>query len=172
MGRTHVVAIVARGAIQTPEHPEQRTWTVAWVFRNGDAIFADSLTDIVSVLIPGYEDLDDDHEDDLHLNARIDALVPLARQAQELTLADLAHREHRLSNDELNAALLDKEKPTSLERWNPAEPLILLTTTYTPYTDDEAPEGSIMWLDPTNEAVFLESLRKVGHGELWIIGEP
>lgn len=165
-----MVAIVARDAIRQPDHPEKRPWLVVWVARNGDAIFADSLSDIVAVLIEGYEDLDDEHEDDLHLNARIDALIPLAVSAQSLVLADFAAREVRLSEEELNAALLDKETATTLHRWNPAEPLILLTTTYEPYTDAAKPEGSVLWLDPTNEAAFLSSLNKIGEGELWVTG--
>lgn len=163
-----MVAIVARSAVHRPEHPEHRQWLVVWVARNGDAIFADSLSDIVAVLIPGYDDLDDEHEDDLHLNARIDTLAPLARRAQELVLADLAHREVRLSDEELNAALMDKEKPVTLRRWVPAEPLVLLATTYEPFTDAPAPEGAVLWLDPTNEAAFLGSLNKIGEGELWV----
>lgn len=165
-----MVAIVARDAMHMPEHPEQKPWLVAWFARNGDTIFADSLSDIVGVLIPGYNDLDDEGDDDPHLNARIDFLVPLARRAQELVLADLAARDVHLPVDELNAALLDKEKPTSLERWNPAEPLILLATTYEPFTDSHAPEGAVTWLDPTNEVELLRSLSKIGEGELWVTG--
>lgn len=165
-----MVAILARSAIQIPEHPEKRPWLVAWIMRGGDVIFADSLTDIIDVLFPGYGELDDADEDDLHLNARIDALVPMATKAQALVLADLAARDIQLPVEELNAALLDKNLPTPLERWNPAEPLILLTTTYEPYTDAPRPEGSVQWLDPTNEAAFLSSLQKIGEGEIWVTG--
>lgn len=165
-----MVAIVARDAVRAPEHPEQRPWLVVWVSRTGDAVFADSLSDIVAVLIDGYDSFDDEHEDDLHLQARIDFLAPLAAQAQSLVLADLAARDIMLSEEELNAALLHKEKSTHLARWNPAEPLILLTTAYEPFTDAPSPEGSILWLDPTNEAAFLGSLNKVGEGELWVTG--
>lgn len=163
-----MVAIVARDAIRQPEHPEHKPWLVIWIVRNGEVIFADSLSDIVGVLIDGYGELDDDGDDDPHLNARIDTLAPLAQAAQALILADFAAREVRLSEEELNAALLDKEKATDLARWNPAEPLILLTTSYEPYTDAPAPEGAILWLDPTNEAAFLGSLNKIGEGELWM----
>lgn len=165
-----MVAIIARDAVRAPEHPEQRPWLVVWVARNGDAIFADSLTDIVAVIIEGYDQLDDEHEDDLHLQARIDTLAPLAKSAQALVLADLATRDIRLTEDELNAALLDKEQSVAISRWNPAEPLILLTTAYEPFTDAARPEGSILWLDPTNEAAFLGSLNKIGEGELWVTG--
>lgn len=162
-----MVAIIAQDAIRQPEHPDQKPWLVVWIARNGDAIFADSLSDIVAVLIDGYDDLDDEGDGDPHLEARIDTLAPLASAAQALILADLAARDIQLSEQELTAALLDKEQPTSLTRWNPAEPLILLTTTYEPFTDAPAPEGAILWLDPTNEAAFLGSLNKIGEGELW-----
>lgn len=165
-----MVAIVAPDAIHMPEHPEQRPWLVVWVAKNGDSIFADSLSDIVSVLIPGYEDLDDEDDDDPHLNARIDALAPMAKDAQALMTAHLAAGEIRLTEAELTAAFQDKEQPVSLEKWNPSEPLILLTTTYEPFTDATPPEGAILWLDPTNEAAFLGSLNKIGAGELWVIG--
>lgn len=165
-----MVAIVARDAIQQPEHPEHRPWLVVWVARNGDAIFADSLSDIIGVLIPGYGELDEEHEDDLHLQARIDCLAPLAAHAQTLVLADLATRGVHVSSKELNAATLHKEQSTALDRWNPAEPLILLTTAYEPFTGRAAPEGAVLWLDPTNEAAFLGSLSKIGEGELWVTG--
>lgn len=165
-----MVAIVAHDAIRQPKHPEDRPWLVVWVGRDGDAIFADSLSDIVGVLIEGYDDLDDEHEDDLHLQARIDFLAPLAAHAQTMILADLAQRGIHLTEEELNAALRSKEEPVGVARWNPAEPLILLATAYEPYTDEARPEGSILWLDPTNEAAFLSSLNKLGIGELWVTG--
>lgn len=165
-----MVAIVARDAIRQPDHPEDKPWLVVWIARNGDAIFADSLSDIIAVLIDGYDTLDDEGDDDPHLEARIDALVPLAKVAQSLVLADLAARDIQVSEAELQAALLDKEQPTNLARWNPAEPLILLTTTYEPFTDAPRPEGAILWLDPTNEAAFLGSLNKIGEGEIWMAG--
>lgn len=165
-----LVAIVVQDAIRQPAHPAQRPWLVVWNSRSGDAIFADSLSDIVAVLIPGYAELDDEHEDDLHLQARIDALAPLASQAQALVLADLASRDIHLTEAELTAAMRDKEHSAGISRWNPAEPLVLLTTVYEPFTDEPRPEGSILWLDPTNEAAFLGSLAKLGEGELWVTG--
>lgn len=165
-----LVAIVAHDAVRQPPHPDGHSWLVVWVGSDGDAIFADSLSDIVAVLIDGYDELDDEHEDDLHLQARIDYLVPLASHAQTLTLTDLAQQGVHLSEEELTAAMASKELPVRISRWNPAEPLVLLTTAYEPYTDDTAPEGSILWLDPTNESAFLGSLAKVGVGELWVTG--
>lgn len=165
-----MVAIVTQDAVHIPKHPEDGSWMVAWVTEDGAAIFADSLSDIVGEIIPGYNDLDDDHPDDLHLQARIDMLAPLAARAQAVVLAELASQEVHLSEAELNAALRDKELPAGIARWNPAEPLILLTTAYDPYTDEPKPEGSILWIDPTNEAAFLSSLNKLGEGELWVTG--
>lgn len=166
-----MVAVVVED-LAWPAHPEGRTWLVGWLTRKGDMVFADSLSDIVGVLIPGYDELDDEHEDDLHLQARIDYLAPIAKQAQALILADLASQGVRLSDEELNAALRDKEQPAGIERWNPADPLVLLTTAYDPFTDTPRPEGSVRWLDPTNEAAFLQSLVKVAEGELWLAGRP
>lgn len=165
-----MVAIIARDAIHLPEHPDHQPWLVVWVATDGRAIFADSLSDIVGILIEGYNDLDDEHEDDLHLQARIDMLAPLASQTQALVLAELAARGHRLTDAELNAALTSKEFGVALERWNPAEPLILLTTSYEPYTDLSRPKGSVLWLDPTNEAAFLGSLNKLEEGTLFVTG--
>jgi hypothetical protein len=165
-----VVAVIAHDAFRQPEHPDKGAWVVVWVASNGDAIFADSLSDIVGLLIDGYDELDDEHEDDLHLQARIEHLVPLAAQAQALVLADLANRGLRLTEEELNAALGNKELPAGVSRWNPAEPLVLLTTSYEPFTDEPRPIGSILWLDPTNEAAFIGALNKLGEGELWVTG--
>lgn len=165
-----MVAIVAQDAIRQPQHPENRPWLVVWVGSNGDAVFADSLSDIVGVLIDGYNELDDEHEDDLHLQARIDYLAPLAANAQVMVLADLAERGIQLTEQELNAALAPKEQAAGITRWNPAEPVILLTTAYDPYTDEPRPDGSVLWMDPTNESAFLSSLNKLGLGELWVTG--
>lgn len=165
-----LVAIVSQDAVHKPEHPEGRAWVVAWVTEDGGAIFADSLSDIVGEIIPGYNDLDDDHRDDLHLQARLDLLAPLAARAQAVVLTELAYQNVHLSEAELNAALRDKELAAGISRWNPAEPLILMTTAYEPYTDEPRPEGSILWIDPTNEAAFLSSLNKLGEGELWVTG--
>lgn len=166
-----MVAIVAHDAIRQPAHPDNRPWLVVWVGANsGDAIFADSLSDIVGKLIEGYDDLDDEDDNDLHLQARIDALAPMAAQAQAIVLADLSERGIRLTETELNAALRNKEDAAGITRWNPAEPLVLLTTAYEPFADAPRPEGSILWLDPTNEAAFLSALNKLGAGELWVTG--
>ncbi|SDH37687.1 hypothetical protein [Microbacterium sp. 77mftsu3.1] len=163
-----MVAVVAHDAIRLPAHPDGGAWICGWLKPDGDVIFADSLSDVVGVLIDGYDDLDDEHPDDLHLQARIDVLAPLAAQAQTLILADLATAGVRLSEDELTAAMRNKELYAGISRWNPSEPLVLMTTAYQPYTDQEKPEGAVLWLDPTNEAAFLGSLQKLGQGHMWV----
>lgn len=165
-----MVAIIAQNAIKIPVHPQGHDWLVVWVAKNGDAIWADSISDIVAALIPGYEELDDEVEDDLFLNARIDVIVPLASQAQSMILADMAQRGIRLTESELNAALRSKELPAGVAQWNPSEPLVLLRTSYFPYTDDPAPRGSVLWLDPSSEISFLSSLSELGEGLIFAAG--
>lgn len=163
-----MVAVVSTDAVHVPPHPEGERWLVVWVGPDGNAVFADSMTDVIGEIIPGYLDLDDEDEDDLALDARIVALAQASSRAQAARLA--AEPDHPLSEDELNVALLPKQQAPDITAWNPALPLLLLTTHYAPYTDEPRPEGAIVWMDPSTELTFLASLQKVGFGEMWLSG--
>lgn len=166
-----MVAIVASDANQRPAHPDGRDWLVIWLSSEGGIIFADTISDVVGELVPGYNDfVDDDVDEDPYLHARIDVIAPLAAQAQALVLADLAERGLRLSEAELNAALANKELPYPLDKWTQDEPLVLLTTAYAPFSDVLRPAGNVLWLDPSNETAFLAALRVLGQGSLWVSG--
>lgn len=162
-----MVAVVAHDAIRKPTHPDGQMWLVVWVSPDGRAIFADSITDVVNEIIPGYADLDDtDMTKDEHLEARIGTLAHLGGNAQAVMVAD--EGSDGFTEVELTAMLTSKELSAGVDSWNPAVPLVLLTTSYTPFTDVAQPEGSIVWLDPTSEVGFLNSMQTLGYGELWV----
>lgn len=164
-----MVAVVAHDAIKQPAHPDGDKWLVVWVAPDGRAIFADSITDVIGEVITGYADLDDsDPNADPHLEARIATLASLGSSAQA---AILQHdgAEH-FTEEELTALLTPKELPVGIETWNPSTPLLLLTTTYAPFTEHKVPEGSVVWLDPVTEVTFLSAMQTLGYGELWVSG--
>lgn len=162
-----MAAVVADDAIKQPEHPDGGKWLVIWVVPDGRSIFADSISEIVEEIIPGYADLDDD-EGDPHLEARVATLAHLGGQAQASILA--AEAGENFSEDELTAMLTPKELIVDIDAWNPAVPLLLLTTNYEPFTEHRAPDGTVIWLDPVSEVTFLSALQTLGFGELYVSG--
>lgn len=147
-----------------------------WPFimlRNGKAILADTRTELVGALIPGYDSLDDEQ----------DALVERFRQAivtanfiQEF-LAAMYCQEAELSmvdltEEELTAFFTNRlDHPTDilgLEQWHHDVPLVLVTSLFEPYDDRVPPTGNVMWIDPTNETTYLSSLAELGQLELFI----
>lgn len=163
-----MVAVVVEGGVKHPVHPDGDKWLVVWVEPNGRAVFADSISEIVAELVPGYADLDDEVEDDSHLESRVATLAHLAARAQAAVLAE--EGPSAFSEDELTAMLTPKDEAAPLTHWNPAAPLVLLTTSYKPFTDAEQPVGAVIWLDPVSETTLLSSLQSLGYGELWVAG--
>lgn len=160
---------VAQDAIKQPSHPDGQKWLVIWVAPDGRAIFADSISEIVSHIVPGYEELDDsDPSQDAHLEARVATLAKLAGDAQAHIVTDEGLE--NFTEDELTAMLTPKELIVDIDSWNPATPLLLLTTNYAPFTKHPAPEGAVVWLDPISEVTFLSGLQNLGFGELWVTG--
>lgn len=69
------------------------------------------------------------------------------------------------SEESLTALLSDKTVPVEgFESWDhETVPLVLLATDYDPYVPDRpAPTGNIVWIDPSDETAFLNSLSNLG----------
>ena len=149
-------------------------WPFVFVVPDGTAVFADTRTEIVDAVIDGYGSLPEpDGEDDPAFEARIDSLAGLGSQAQAGILAGLDDGEDilpRLDDGKLTALFTPKDSwPIPILSWDEQIPLILLVTNFEPYTVEPAPSGErIVWLDPTTETGYLDSLAKLGVGELHV----
>ena len=149
-------------------------WPFIFVGPDGAAVFADTRTEIVDAMIDCYLDmLDPVSMDDQALEARLDSLASLGSQAQAGILASLADQEDilpALDDNKLTALFAPKDSwPIPIASWNEQIPLLLLVTNFAPYTEVPAPSGdAIIWLDPTTETSYIDSLAKLGVGELHV----
>ncbi|KAB1661653.1 hypothetical protein F8O07_07030 [Pseudoclavibacter sp. CFCC 13796] len=129
-------------------------------FPDGNRLEGESPSDLISGLIPGYEALTDDEA----LEARVDHMEEHADTLQAMLLIGLAADQpgdgdpaDPLDKDDRLFLTTPKDQAVTGEYHGPID-LILTTTQYQPYTDDERPTGRIVWLDPETETSFLTTL--------------
>lgn len=129
-------------------------------FPDGNRLEGESVADLIGGLIPGYETLNDEQA----LEARVDHMEEHADTLQSMLLLGLAADQPDENGsldplDENDRLFLTtpKDQAVSGEYHGPID-LILTTTQYKPYTDDERPTGRIVWLDPETETSFLRTL--------------
>lgn len=143
---------------------------------SNEVIGADSRTGICEGIIDGYESLEPTAEDDEPwTTARFKFLADAAGAAQ-VALVDAAFEAHpglaeSLTEDEMTALFHPKdEEVLSFEAWPRDElPLILLADGYAGYTDVPRPAGDgIIWVDAHDERLFLDSLKRLGYGDLLV----
>jgi hypothetical protein len=140
------------------------------MYFNGDAeaAFADSHEELLSVLVPGYVQMEEMDAD----VARIRLAQVVAAQIQAEVLAEVDPA--TVSEQEwaiLNAPRSLKQPEVGL--WRSEVPLVVVETAYAPYTDvqppvsglsdgiDDAP--NLWWIRPTEDEDFLFSLHEVGY---------
>ena len=135
---------------------------------DGTVTEADSVTDLVSALIPlGYADLPRTPEgDEQALLARWEQSVGTANLVQAVVTA-AAVRDGVLdislaSKDVLTALFRDRIEPVEVEEWTQPVPLVLVSTSYAPFTDNTPPIGNVRWINPHTELSYLRSLDAVG----------
>ena len=129
-------------------HPDGGDWLYAVLDGSGALTLSDSASELVATAIPGYMNLPEgDAGDDEALGMRYDFLVELARRTQQ-SIVDQA-----VKSGELDLAV----------------PLVVIATDYQPYTDRLAPNGRIVWLDPSTEVTFLRALDSLGIIEFRIL---
>lgn len=182
-----IIPAQSGGGLDVPLHDGE--WPYVVVAMNGDTYFADSATEILEATLPDYasyalfnergERESFDEGDDLALIARYDDLVQQAAIIQEAIIVtaieDGSFDPATVSEDELTALFTEKITPffgiplsddpddsrLNLE-WNLSVPLVLLRNNYEPYTTRPLPAGNIVWLDPSTEMTYLQSLHAVG----------
>lgn len=133
----------------------------------GHVTEAGTLTELVSALIGGYADLP--------RTAEGDELALLARWKQSVTSANLvqavvtgsavengAFDVSTADENILTVLFADRIDPVEIEEWDEAMPLVLLSTSYAPFTDRTPPIGNVRWINPHTELTYLASLDAVG----------
>ncbi len=164
--------IVSHNPTEIPVRADGAKWVWAFATGSGQAVFADTLSEIIAQIIPGYGDLpESDWTEDAHLEARIDSLGAFLTQCQELIVASLEQAgkidTSALSDDDWTVLFSPKNGPVLVfDAWTAGIPLLLLASSYKPYTQIERPSGNqIVWLDPVTESSYLESLNTIGAGD-------
>lgn len=152
--------------LELPSPPDGLdAWPYAVLDAGGTIHLADSATDLVAYGIPGYTEIStDDHEAALY--ARHDSLVEFAEVLQDYyrsTAAETGRWDPSSSTeDELTALYQPRTSPFGARSWDGEVPLVLFSTDYEPFTSRPAPDGRIVWLDPSTELTYLRSLHEIG----------
>lgn len=130
------------------------------------AVYAESATELLGALIPGYAELLA-HADDEALVLRY---VFAAEEAKNLQAIQAAQAEaegtfnpETAGEEALTTLFEPKTAPCSFEgEWTLPVPLTLVRTDYDPFTSRTLPTGNIVWLDPHTEMTLLLTLQTVG----------
>lgn len=163
---------------EPPKSPSGEPFQFCWLDRDV-TVFADSLSDIIGVLVPEYAQALHDRDDRAMLSIRLSTLARFAMIAQEreLTAAAEALEEDDPDTSGLpevvvQMAFLPKDGDVlALDEWPLDDlPLYLLATQYAPYTDVRTPTGKgVVMLSPVTERTYLDSLVLLDFGSLFSI---
>ncbi len=162
--------------LTAPPHEGGDPWPFVLVHDDENITYADSATELVGVLIPGYDAIpaetggdipasDADH--DTALGMRYDQAVHTVTVLQESHLAAATNNGDfdpaLASEDTLTTMLGGKTVVFTGEQWpEQSVPLYLIATDYVPFTDVPRPAGNVVYLDPSMETAYLISLHEVG----------
>jgi hypothetical protein len=149
-----------------PTRADGTPWPMLLI--HGDRITgANTVAELLAVLIPGYGDLpDDDAGNDDALWRRYESAIATAGELQETLLAAVAENgdfHARTAGEEVLTALLAaKSTPYTGPAWRQTVPLVLIDTDYQPFTARPRPDGRIIYLRPAQEHDYLASLTEAG----------
>ena len=167
----------------SPVHEDGTRYPYAMHFDGAKYIgFADSPTELLGLLIEGYEDLDPQEQQVARIRLAIG--VQVAVQAQINAEADPDAWD---ALSEAEQALLNGPRFEQPHGWGDPEgmgdvwesesiPLVLVETGYAPYTDVDKPISgvadvlnppNILWLRPVEEWEFLTSVANTGYIDLF-----
>lgn len=150
-----------------------------WPFvmiHNDRTVFADTRTELVGALIKGYDDIDPT-DSVTALVDRFDEALALANRLQGFIAGVVASDPESdftygdATEEELTLFLSDRlerpEQNIGVTHWEHEVPLVLITTMFQPHDDAEIVTGNVIWIDPTDETTFLDSLESVGQIRLF-----
>lgn len=160
-----------------PTRPDGTEWEHVMLLHDGSMVHADTPTEVLDELMPGYGRLDDDGR----RTARVGHAERLALAAQEAKIAAAAATGELDPSDPRSAGLLvllrsSRSAPLFLETddapglpapWLGDPTLILVSTTYAPHTEAPPVKGNVAWLDPESSESYLASLRDTGLFSYW-----
>jgi len=163
-----------------PTRPDGTGWTHTMVLHDGSVVYADTAAEVVDEFMPGYLDADED----ARAAARIRHARKLAAVAQRLMIERAraagvfdpddpaqAQIDELLAMDKgLSLGLELPDAPGRPADWLPAVGLVLLTTSYEPHTDQPRIGGNVVWIDPTTDDAYLDSLGACGVFSYWAAG--
>lgn len=168
----HVTTMTEHGDTP-PAHPEGEDWSFALQRPNGELIFADTATELLSHVLDNYSTTQSSE----HLyELRVDDAFVKAQQIQDLLLLDFSHRD-----PEAFSAFSDSDVLLSATKWPKHEhidpswipeggwssdsvpPLVVISVLYTPYSTHILPAGDrVIVIDPYTEVGYLSSLSHLG----------
>lgn len=119
----------------------------------------DTATAAVASLIDGYASLTNDEQ--AALIARYEAGIRFAAGLQMDQLLQ-APPGTQLSDEELVILGLEKDCTPTCDAWTSPVALVLIRTDYEPFTESPLPRGNVMWVDPSTELTFLQTLADAG----------
>lgn len=153
----------------TPQSQDNgEPWPLVLLLDEKSTMYTDSYTDILGVLVDGYEEIPDDEEGDTQaLLMRVEHAVVVASTIQAMMLHDAVAEGvvdiGEADEDFLSTLLTDRTQPIRIDSWDHDVSLVLLTIDYAPFNVLHAPpSGNIVWLDPSDEADYVRSLNSAG----------
>lgn len=177
--------------IDHPAHPDGGTWPFLMI--HGDqATWADTRTELIGALIEGYDTLPDDPTGyERGFVARYTQAVAVATDAQTSVLLDAGEKGHfdpdaltrtpegeeriqalfgerTVAYDPTGTALDSHRDETGTPVWDFDVPLVLVATDYAPYTGLPAPTGRVLYVDPSTETSYLDSLQSLNRVILFV----
>lgn len=152
--------------VDVPLRADGRGYRYEMIFdRARSRAYADTTSELLAVLIGGYESLDTDER----LTSRIRYASDLLAPAQAAVLARADQR--TLAPEDLAVLTQPRFQPVVVDAWGCPVPLVLLDVHYAPYTNIPAPVSSledvtnpvnIHWVRPADEFELLASLDRLG----------
>lgn len=119
-----------------------------------------SATSAVASLIDGYADLSADDEQ-AALIASYEAAVRFTSGLQMDHVLQAAP-DAELSGYELEILSLEKHRTPDCAAWQSPVTLVLVRTDYEPFTEQPAPSGNVVWINPATELTLLQTLARAG----------
>lgn len=173
--------------------PDGSNFEFRMFFEEGSRIVdADTLAELIELLSPGYGDIEDES---LKLGLRVDLARSVQSLARAVTLANLSDEDAEALNDwewdVLNfgngwaedasdpfgwgdgTSTLGELNLDVVDFWSSKVPLILLETSYKPFTEIPRPVSNLgdyyhslpnmIWIRPQTELSLLRSLSEIGY---------
>lgn len=162
----------------SPLHDDGTRYPYAMHFDGAKYIgFADSPTELLGLLIPGYADKDPQEQQIERIRLAITVQVAVQARINANTDPDVWESLSEAEQALLNGPRFEQPHgwgdPEGMgDVWDAETPLVLVETGYQPYSDVDKPISgiadvtdppNIIWLRPVDEWEFLESLTNAGY---------